>query len=49
MSRFLLQDNPVVTSLDLEDNGIFADGAKYIAEMLHKNSSIIDLVSRQYY
>ncbi|CAG2226193.1 unnamed protein product [Mytilus edulis] len=36
-------DNQVVTSLDLEDNGLFTDGAKYIAEMLHKNRTIIDL------
>ncbi|XP_076071350.1 uncharacterized protein LOC143042772 [Mytilus galloprovincialis] len=38
-----LVDNQVVTSLDLEDNGLFTDGAKYIAEMLHKNRTIIDL------
>ncbi|XP_061165130.1 leucine-rich repeat-containing protein 74A-like [Saccostrea echinata] len=38
-----LLNNDVITSLDLEDDGIEADGAKAIAEMLEVNSNIVDV------
>lgn len=38
-----------MTNLDLEDDGIEAEGAKAIAEMLEINTNIVDVVSRYYY
>ncbi|XP_062574928.1 leucine-rich repeat-containing protein 74A-like [Saccostrea cucullata] len=38
-----LLNNDVITSLDLEDDGIEAEGAKAIAEMLEVNSNIVDV------
>jgi Ran GTPase-activating protein (RanGAP) involved in mRNA processing and transport len=35
--------NSTITCLDLGDNNIGAEGAKYLAEMLCHNSTIIDL------
>lgn len=35
-----------MTNLDLEDDGIEAEGAKAIAEMLEINTNIVDVVSR---
>lgn len=40
------QNNDTVTNLDLEDDGIEAEGAKAIAEMLEINTNIVDVVSR---
>lgn len=34
-----------MTNLDLEDDGIEAEGAKAIAEMLEINTNIVDVVS----
>lgn len=41
----LFQNNDTVTNLDLEDDGIEAEGAKAIAEMLEINTNIVDVVS----
>ncbi|OWF48961.1 hypothetical protein KP79_PYT12430 [Mizuhopecten yessoensis] len=38
-----LVNNPTVTSLDLEDNGIASEGAKSLAEMLEVNHNITDV------
>lgn len=41
----VFQNNDTVTNLDLEDDGIEAEGAKAIAEMLEINTNIVDVVS----
>lgn len=42
---FFSKSNDSITSLDLEDDGIEAEGAIAIAEMLEINQNITDVVS----
>jgi len=45
-SRYTLQDNWTVKTIDLEDNFIGSEGAKDIAEVLSNSVTIIELVRK---
>jgi Ran GTPase-activating protein (RanGAP) involved in mRNA processing and transport len=45
MHSIYYQYNTTMVKLDLEDNGIEADGTKYLAKMLQENCYLTELVS----